>query len=138
MQQQITALEQAIKKAQETLQQLKSSQKLATTMDEVVEELKPKWWNCDEGDVSSQAHFARNQTITELHQKKVQAYTDVLNICAYLNGKFEGDGIGWFIDYTFEVSQHSVTVVKIYHFTSRAAAEYAKTHFAELFKTFYS
>lgn len=138
----IKSLEDAIQQAQQTLAELKDKQQsLATTMDEVVNELKPIQYisnlrNLKQGD--EQECF---YSLTAAAAEKVQAYTDVLNLCHYLNGKFNRDEESkyYFITNNFNILYNSngVSIAPIYHFTSRTAAEYALTHFKGVFEKFY-
>jgi len=138
----IKSLEDAIQQAQETLAELKDKQnQIATTMDEVVKALQPKWWNHDNNKIIELSGTERNQVTTATACEKVQAYTDILNLCHYLNGKFNRDEESkyYFITNNFNIlwNINFVSISPIYHFTSLAAAEYALTHFKPVFEKFY-
>jgi hypothetical protein len=129
----INELEAAIRDAQETLNKLKAKQQLATTMNQVTDAIQ----------IELMKNASRNEimpsyqlTQIEKNKKKVQAYKDILNLCLYLNDRFPVDGEYWVIkkDETIYISY----MMPSFGFTSKNAAEYAKQHFAELFKTFYS
>ena len=140
-QQLIQSLEDAIQQAQETLAELKAKpETLATNMDEVVEVLKPNWFNTKTGQVNQALKHYISCVTSAAAAEKVQAYTDVLNLCAYLNGKFYDEpGKYYFITNNFNILYNSngVSIAPIYHFTSRTAAEYALTHFKGVFEKFY-
>ena len=77
--------------------------------------------------------------LSEVGYIKLNAYKEVLKICAYLNNEFKSDGCKWIIPYTLEEPYFTEsTFSTIYFFTSKEAAEYALLHFEETFKTFYS
>jgi len=137
----IKSLEDAIQQAQETLKELKAKpQQLATTMDEVVEVLKPMWRNFENCYIDTTVRHQNNNVLTKSAAEKVQAYTDVLNLCAYLNGKFESEeGKYYFITNNFDIIYNSkhASINSIYHFTSLSAAEYALRHFKGVFEKFY-
>lgn len=141
-QQTIEALETAIKEAQETLAQLKEvpEQTLATTMKQVVEILKPDWVNTKTGQVDQTSKPNIACVTSAAAAEKVQAYTDILNLCHYLNSKFYPEECKYyFISNNFNIlyNLNGVSISPIYHFTSLAAAEYALRHFKGVFEKFY-
>jgi hypothetical protein len=128
----INELEAAIRDAQETLNKLRAKQQLATTMNQVTDAIQ----------IELMKNASRNEilpsyqlTQIEKNKKKVQAYKDILNLCLYLNDRFSVDGEYWTINKNCDIVKLNSSS---YLFNSYNAAEYAKQHFAELFKTFYS
>lgn len=117
--------------------------KIATTMEGANEVLDPRFWVGEDGEIAK-GKYKNNAKVnsnlpTEHLARKSQAFTDILNLCEYLNGKFEADGYGWIIDRDLGVSEMShTTLSKVYLFTSEAAAVHALTHFKPIFETFYS
>ena len=135
----IKELEQKREELKAAIQKLKAKEEvLATTMDEVVEIIKPRMCigNGRKLCLAPNDTYYPHISSTEKAADKVQAYIDILNLCEYLNGKFEADGGKYTLDKECDVREIGWWTSHL--FLSRKAVEYARTHFSQLFEIFYS
>ena len=128
-------------------QQIKQPPK---TIQEVVERVKPMWWNkaIQGTQIKSTLYPGRGSTHSEPAARQLQALNDLQNWCKALNEHFGSDGKKWYVSY-YQPNVPAVQEASVWWhshshaltpFRSKAAAEYAITcpDFCEALKTLYT